>query len=219
MPLIACPDCGKQISDQAPACPHCGYPISQKQHAIAKSPPETATKPQSQALALGCLFILLLAGVGIFALFFGVTRSTTPSVSTSANHSTSSSEPITPSEPTTQTISDVSWDTINYIYNLRSKYTDLQKDKEWTRFKGKRVKWTGQIRAISQSFGSVTMQVKMNPDTLTSDLIITLSRTQRNPKQKDSEKETPSRSSPRSRVGHYLADLDERRGDYQLTSK
>jgi zinc ribbon protein len=179
MPLIACPDCGKQISDQAPACPHCGYPISQKQHAIAKPPPETAAKPQSQALALGCLFVLLLAGVGIFALFFGVTRSTTPSVSTSANHSTPSSEPTTPSEATTQTISDVSWDTINYIYNLGSKYTDLQKDKEWTRFKGKRVKWTGQVRAISQSFGSVTMQVKMNPDTLTSDLIITLKDTEK----------------------------------------
>ena len=23
MPLINCPECGKEISDQAPACPHC----------------------------------------------------------------------------------------------------------------------------------------------------------------------------------------------------
>ena len=27
MPLITCPDCGKQVSDQAPACPNCGCPI------------------------------------------------------------------------------------------------------------------------------------------------------------------------------------------------
>ncbi|MEO2799991.1 zinc ribbon domain-containing protein, partial [Flavonifractor plautii] len=26
MALISCPECGKQISDQAPACIHCGYP-------------------------------------------------------------------------------------------------------------------------------------------------------------------------------------------------
>lgn len=26
MALITCPDCQKQISDQAPACPHCGRP-------------------------------------------------------------------------------------------------------------------------------------------------------------------------------------------------
>lgn len=28
MALISCPECGKQISDKAPACPHCGAPVS-----------------------------------------------------------------------------------------------------------------------------------------------------------------------------------------------
>ena len=28
MPLIACRDCGKNVSDAAPACPHCGRPIA-----------------------------------------------------------------------------------------------------------------------------------------------------------------------------------------------
>lgn len=28
MALISCPECGKQISDRAPACPNCGCPIS-----------------------------------------------------------------------------------------------------------------------------------------------------------------------------------------------
>lgn len=27
MALIACPECGNQVSDQAPACPRCGVPI------------------------------------------------------------------------------------------------------------------------------------------------------------------------------------------------
>ena len=28
MALISCPECGKEVSDQAPACIHCGYPLS-----------------------------------------------------------------------------------------------------------------------------------------------------------------------------------------------
>ncbi len=28
MALIKCPECGKEISDQAPACIHCGYPLN-----------------------------------------------------------------------------------------------------------------------------------------------------------------------------------------------
>jgi rRNA maturation endonuclease Nob1 len=26
MPLVACPDCGKEFSDQAKECPTCGHP-------------------------------------------------------------------------------------------------------------------------------------------------------------------------------------------------
>ena len=28
MALIVCPECGKEISDKAPACIHCGYPLN-----------------------------------------------------------------------------------------------------------------------------------------------------------------------------------------------
>jgi zinc-ribbon domain len=28
MSLFSCPECGRQISDQASACPHCGYPVT-----------------------------------------------------------------------------------------------------------------------------------------------------------------------------------------------
>ncbi len=30
MALIKCPECGKEISDQAPVCIHCGYPLHQQ---------------------------------------------------------------------------------------------------------------------------------------------------------------------------------------------
>ena len=32
MALITCPECGKEISDKAPACIHCGYPIKKENH-------------------------------------------------------------------------------------------------------------------------------------------------------------------------------------------
>ena len=28
MALMKCPECGREVSDQAPACPGCGYPIA-----------------------------------------------------------------------------------------------------------------------------------------------------------------------------------------------
>lgn len=30
MALITCPECGKEISDQASACPNCGAPVAKK---------------------------------------------------------------------------------------------------------------------------------------------------------------------------------------------
>lgn len=30
MAIIKCPECGRQISDKAPACPNCGVPIAGK---------------------------------------------------------------------------------------------------------------------------------------------------------------------------------------------
>lgn len=33
MPLIACPDCKKQVSSEAEKCPHCGRTVKEKQTA------------------------------------------------------------------------------------------------------------------------------------------------------------------------------------------
>lgn len=42
MPLIPCPDCGKSISDAAPACIHCGRPIAS---AAPPRPPAPSMTP------------------------------------------------------------------------------------------------------------------------------------------------------------------------------
>lgn len=48
MPLINCPDCGKQVSTAAKACPACGYPVAENQ---AASPAAPAVAPASAANA------------------------------------------------------------------------------------------------------------------------------------------------------------------------
>jgi len=35
MALIKCPECGREVSDQAVACPECGYPIRKVEYTFA----------------------------------------------------------------------------------------------------------------------------------------------------------------------------------------
>lgn len=52
MALIKCPECGKEISDQAAACPSCGYPIAQQKTVSAAPVAEEAdSKPAERTPA------------------------------------------------------------------------------------------------------------------------------------------------------------------------
>jgi hypothetical protein len=52
--------------------------------------------------------------------------------------------------------------------------TDLQKDHDWPFWQGKRVRWTGTVASISGDDNEVILQVKMEPGTFLSDLLIHL---------------------------------------------
>lgn len=39
MPLIYCPDCGKELSDSAINCPNCAYPLSKLKNKISRPIP------------------------------------------------------------------------------------------------------------------------------------------------------------------------------------
>ncbi len=76
MPLVNCPECGKQVSDAASACPHCGYPLS------APSPSESRPSRRSTPLeevrtngAAGVVLIvvaLLLIPFILYGFMFGI---------------------------------------------------------------------------------------------------------------------------------------------------
>jgi hypothetical protein len=68
MALIACPDCGQQVSDAAPACPRCGRP----RLGIAGTTAPVVVAPtiwnSRNAGCLGCGALILLVA---FAAYFG----------------------------------------------------------------------------------------------------------------------------------------------------
>lgn len=43
MALIACPECGKEVSTEARACPACGYPLAERSGAATPSPKAEAS--------------------------------------------------------------------------------------------------------------------------------------------------------------------------------
>ena len=61
MALIACKECGKEISSKAEACPACGAPVNWSSEFMGRS------GSLSRAANLGCL--TLLVGIVIFIAF------------------------------------------------------------------------------------------------------------------------------------------------------
>lgn len=63
--LIKCPDCGKEVSDQAVACPNCGHPL--KVAARFAGPPENCsscggqlkTGKDAKSEGTGCIVVIL----------------------------------------------------------------------------------------------------------------------------------------------------------------
>lgn len=44
MALIACSECGKQVSTEAKACPSCGYPVAQRERNDSAAAPQPVTQ-------------------------------------------------------------------------------------------------------------------------------------------------------------------------------
>ena len=60
--LIECPDCKRQVSDQAANCPHCGHPIKPTQPLAVEIPKTPSKKRHGCLTALGVFGILAIIG-------------------------------------------------------------------------------------------------------------------------------------------------------------
>lgn len=60
MPLVPCPDCGREVSDAAPACVHCGRPLA----SVSASPSAAPARPMA-GIVIACV-------LGVATLVWGL---------------------------------------------------------------------------------------------------------------------------------------------------
>ncbi len=85
MALIACAECGRQISDRAVACPQCGCPNQPRDLGHPRDEAKTASgstdersivgPAQTRAETTGCLLALILVGLGLVYVLAQAARS------------------------------------------------------------------------------------------------------------------------------------------------
>jgi hypothetical protein len=76
-------------------------------------------------------------------------------------------------------IAAITWQELDQVYSLQSNTSELQKKEIWKKYKGKKIEWSGVVSEISETWGTLSLQVKMNHDTWTSDLLIRLKKSER----------------------------------------
>lgn len=69
MPLIACPDCSKAVSDQAILCPNCGYPLHPNIKTFTIKALKTVTEYSKNLFSCLLSLILLIISLGIISFF------------------------------------------------------------------------------------------------------------------------------------------------------
>lgn len=81
MALIACTECGHQVSDRAAACPHCGAPVATPsttpERAEESSPPPRVKTAEDSVFTRnrGCVDFVFLLPV-VLLVFYGLAKCT-----------------------------------------------------------------------------------------------------------------------------------------------
>jgi len=66
MALINCPDCDKEVSDQAPTCPNCGRPLKKASNSHQNVKVEGKSEGCFlQTLNVGCIIFFIIIGLFI----------------------------------------------------------------------------------------------------------------------------------------------------------
>lgn len=88
--------------------------------------------------------------------------------------------PVAPPKVEAEPQKVITWKEIQAVYGLESKATELKKDELWKGYQGKWVEWQGEVVEVSKTFGILQVQVKMEAETFTSDVIVQIPADQEN---------------------------------------
>lgn len=142
--IITCGTCNTEMASDAKACPKCGSPNKKKG---------------------GCIKIVGIA----FAVIIGLAI-----IGAITGGGGKKGEKGEIERAGAEQISDIQWEEIDKIYNLKSSSTELQKKEAWKNYEGKKVQWSGTVTSVGETFGTLQLQVKLNPNTLISDVLVSL---------------------------------------------
>lgn len=70
MALINCPECGKEISDQAPKCIHCGFVLNQAAPVVKEKP--SFSKYKKPLIVIAAVLVVIAVGVVVYLTNFTV---------------------------------------------------------------------------------------------------------------------------------------------------
>lgn len=59
MALVQCPECGKEISDQAISCPNCGYTMRKEENVANAVAVPVKRAPNKRLIVVACVVVLL----------------------------------------------------------------------------------------------------------------------------------------------------------------
>lgn len=137
-------------------------------------------------ILVGCFMFLVFAG--LVGIAFGPAPSTAGNneqapvaiIQERTENTPEMKRPMEKVVPRQPQAPEITWHKFNAIYGIDNNATDLQREKEWKRFKGERVSWQGTVVDVSKGvFGGITLQVKMSPNTFTYDLSVKLKKSEK----------------------------------------
>ncbi len=167
-----CTNCGDKYSSSDKFCRSCGKKLSGEM--IVQEKPVSEIKKSSSWTP-----IQIIVGAIVVVIFFFMILGSLCILPSSNKSDLKTSQKNINSEQTQQKIFSHSFNDLGDDWCLDST-NDLKRENNFKVFKGQIVEWEGEVSSIGESWGSLTLQVKHCPNTLISDIIVTL---------KDSEKQ------------------------------
>jgi hypothetical protein len=173
-----CPQCQAQVDGNANFCPNCGYSATPQNQPPPVVPVKKTKSLLPVAIIAGVIGLCALGSIGNLTDANKANQSTVtttnPTNTTTTSNPTASTNTAAPVAPK-ETISPMKWSEYNSVYNTRSNSTDMQKDALWKNFEGKTVAWEGTVAEVKEgTFGGLVLNIKMNSETLTNDIALTL---------------------------------------------
>ena len=150
--------------------------------AAAAAPAGKGTSPLTVVLAvLGCGCLVAVVVVGAMCALAGAAGKRAAAAREELVEGLEAARAAEEARASAETeVSELTWAEVDRIYNIRTtQLTELQRKELWSEFRGRRVRWSGEVVAVRETFGKVNLHVRMNPDTVTSDLRIVLNPSQR----------------------------------------